>query len=84
MQNDLLKRHITIDPDLKKLDFKRDKKIQNLYNIIRPLGISSHYVQQACISNLLVTVFAFRHQDSLLIQKAFHPLFSNASSRPRA
>jgi hypothetical protein len=84
MQNYLLKRHISIDPDLKKRDFNQDKKIENLYNMIRPVGESSHYVQQACISNLLVTVFAFRPQDSLLIQKTFHPLFSNASSRPRA
>lgn len=58
MQNYLLKRHITIDPNLKKRDFNQDKKIQNLYNMIRPVGISSHYAQQACISNLLVTVFA--------------------------
>jgi len=47
-----------MDPDLKKLSLGQDKIIENLLNIIRTVGYSSHYVQQACTSNLLVTVFA--------------------------
>jgi hypothetical protein len=45
-------------PDMKKLSLGRYEKIENLFNIIRPVGYSTHYFQQACISNLLVTVFA--------------------------
>jgi hypothetical protein len=63
-----------MDLDLKKLSLGQNEKIENLFNIIRSVGQSSHYFQQACISNLLVTVFAFRRQNSLLVQKAFHPL----------
>jgi hypothetical protein len=63
-----------MDPDLKKLSLGQNEKIENLLNIIRPVGQSTHYFQQACISNLLVTVFAARRLDSLLLQKAFHPL----------
>ena len=48
-------------PDLKKLSLGQDKIIENLLNIIRTVGYSTHYVQQACISNLLVTVFAVLH-----------------------
>ena len=47
-----------MDQDLKKLSLGPDKKIENLLNIIKPVGHSTHYVQQACTSNLLVTVFA--------------------------
>jgi hypothetical protein len=65
---------MNMDLYLKKQIFEHDKKIENLYNIIKPVGKSSHYVQQACKSNLLVTVFAFRHQDRLLVLKTFHPL----------
>ena len=56
-----------MDPDLKYQDLRLDKKIEILFNIIRPVGYSTHYFQQACISNLLVTVFAARHLDKLLI-----------------
>ena len=52
-------------------DFKQDKKIENLFNIIRTVGSSTHYVQQACTSNLLVTVFAARCPDKLPITKNF-------------
>jgi hypothetical protein len=61
-------------PDMKKLSLGRYEKIENLFNIIRPVGYSTHYFQQACISNLLVTVFAARRLDSFLVQKTFHPL----------
>ena len=61
--------------DLKKTSFGLDKKIETLFNnIIRSVGSSTHYVQQSCMSNLLVTVFAFRRQESLLVLKTFHPL----------
>jgi hypothetical protein len=50
-----------MDPDLKKLSLEQDKIIENLLNIIRTVGYSTHYLQQACISNLLVTVFAVLH-----------------------
>jgi len=39
------------------------KIIEILYIVIRPVGKSTHYLQQACISNLLVTVFAARRFD---------------------
>jgi hypothetical protein len=48
-----------MDPDLTYRDLRQDKKIENLFNIIRSVGQSTHYLQQACISNLLVTVFAY-------------------------
>jgi len=48
-----------MDPDMKKLSLGLDKKIENLLIIIRSVGKSLHSVQQACISNLLVTVFAY-------------------------
>lgn len=48
-----------MDPDLTYRDLRQDKKIENLFNIIRTVQSSMHYVQQACISNLLVTVFAY-------------------------
>jgi hypothetical protein len=56
-----------MDPDLTYRDLRQDKKIENLFNKIRPVGYSTHYFQQACISNLLVTVFAVLHLDSLII-----------------
>jgi hypothetical protein len=63
-----------MDPHLIYRDLRQDKKIENLFNKIRTVGYSRHYVQQACISNLLVTVFAACRQDSLLLQKTSHPL----------
>jgi hypothetical protein len=48
-----------MDPDLTYRDLRQDEKIENLFNIIRPVGQSTHYFQQACMSNLLVTVFAY-------------------------
>ena len=60
-----------MDLDLKKRNFEQDKKIETLFNIIRTVGSSTHYVQQACTSNLLVTVFAARRQDNLLITENF-------------
>jgi hypothetical protein len=48
-----------MDPDMRKLSLGLDKKIENLLIIIRSVGKPLHYVQQACISNLLVTVFAY-------------------------
>ena len=44
--------------DFKKQRLCVDRKIENLLNIIKPIGQSTHYVQQVGISNLLVTVFA--------------------------
>jgi hypothetical protein len=82
LQIDPLKRHITMDPDLKKRNFKHDKKIENLFNIIKKVGSPMHYVQQACISNLLVTVFAARHLDNLLITNIFQPLTYCFYGRP--
>lgn len=60
-----------MDPDLTYRDLRLDKKIETLFNIIRPVGYSTHYFQQACISNLLVTVFAALHLDRLLITEKF-------------
>jgi hypothetical protein len=48
-----------MDPDLRYRDLRLDKKIETLFNKIRSVGYSTHYVQQSCISNLLVTVFAY-------------------------
>jgi hypothetical protein len=48
-----------MDPYLIYRDYRQDKKIETLFNIIRSVGQSTHYFQQACISNLLVTVFAY-------------------------
>ena len=56
-----------MDPDLINRDLRQYKIIENLFNIIRSVGQSTHYFQQACISNLLVTVFAARRIDRLLI-----------------
>jgi hypothetical protein len=67
---------------MRKLSLWIDKKIENLFNIIRPVGQSSHYDQQACISNLLVTVFAARHLDNLLITNIFQPLTNCVYGRP--
>jgi hypothetical protein len=71
-----------MDPDLTYRDIRQDKKIENLYNIIRPLGISSHYVQQACISNLLVTVFAARRLENFLSTDTFLTLINCCNGRP--
>ena len=68
--------------DLTCRDFRQDKIIENLLNIIRTVGSSTHYFQQACISNLLVTVFAARHQDKLLITDNFKPSTNLIFGRP--
>jgi hypothetical protein len=46
-------------PDLRYRHLRQYKKIETLINKIRSVGYSTHYAQQACISNLLVTVFAY-------------------------
>lgn len=56
-----------MDLDLKILSLRHDKIIENLVNIIRTVGHSTHYLQQACISNLLVTVFAAHRIDISVI-----------------
>lgn len=61
-----------MDPDLIYQDLRQDKKIETLLNIIRPVGDSTHYFQQACIINLLVTVFAARRLDKSLITENFN------------
>jgi len=47
-----------MDPKMTYQDLRHNKKIETLLNIIKPVGYPTHYVQQASISNLLVTVFA--------------------------
>jgi len=47
-----------MDPDMTYRDLRHNPKIETLLNIIKPVGHSTHYAQQASISNLLVTVFA--------------------------
>ena len=71
-----------MDPDMRKLSLGLDKKIENLLIIIRSVGQSSHYVQQACISNLLVTVFAARRLDNFLITGNFLTLIKCRNGRP--
>lgn len=71
-----------MNQDLKKLSLGQNEKIENLFNIIRPVWQSTHYVQQACISNLLVTVFAAHHPDNLLITNIFQPLTNCVYGRP--
>lgn len=71
-----------MDSYMKKLSLGLNKKIENLLIIIRSVGQSSHYLQQACISNLLVTVFAARHLDNLLITNIFQPLTNCGYGRP--
>jgi len=63
-----------MDHDLKKISSGQNKKIETLFNIIRTVGNSTHYFQQACIINLLVTVFAARHPDNLLVINIFQSL----------
>jgi hypothetical protein len=58
---------------MRKLSLRLHKKIENLLIIIMSVGQSSHYLQQACISNLLVTVFAARRFDRLLITENYIP-----------
>jgi hypothetical protein len=71
-----------MDPDLTYRDLTQDKIIENLFNIIRTVGSSTHYFQQACMSNLLVTVFAARHQDKLLRTDNFKPSTNFIFGRP--
>jgi hypothetical protein len=71
-----------MDPDMKKLSLGLDKKIENLLIIIRSVGQSSHYLQQACISNLLVTVFAARRLDNFLVTDTFLTLINCHNGRP--
>ena len=69
--------------DLKKISFGQNKKIETLFNIIRPVGDSTHYFQQTCIINLLVTVFAARRIDQLLIIENFkHQTISASVGQP--
>ena len=65
-----------MDPDLTYRDLRQDKIIEILFNIIRTLGSSTHYVQQACISNLLVTVFAARRIDISVLTENIIPQLS--------
>ena len=69
-------------PDLKKLSLGQDKKIENLFNISRSVGQSTHYLQQSGISNLLVTVFAARRIDRLLITDNLIPTTKLIYGRP--
>jgi len=71
-----------MDPDLKKISLGLDKKIENLLNIIRSVGQSTHYFQQACISNLLVTVFAVRRLDKSLMTNNFKTSYNFIYRRP--
>jgi hypothetical protein len=72
-----------MDLDLKKLSLGQNEKIENLFNIIRSVGNSTHYFQQACIINLLVTVFAARRLDQLLIIENFkHQTISVSVGQP--
>lgn len=71
-----------MDPDLKKVSLGLDRKIEILFNIIRPVGNSTHYLQQACISNLLVTVFAARRQESFSNTDAYLTLINCSNGRP--
>jgi hypothetical protein len=71
-----------MDPDMRKLSLWLDKKIENLFNIIRPVGQSTHYFQQACISNLLVTVFAARRIDKSVITNNLYPRTQLFTARP--
>jgi hypothetical protein len=72
-----------MDPDLTYQDFRQDKKIETLINIIKTVTSPMHYVQQACISNLLVTVFAARRLDKLLITEIFkHQIISVSVGQP--
>jgi hypothetical protein len=50
-------------------DLGHIKIIENLFSIIRSVGHSTHYFQQACKSNLLVTVFAARRLDRSVAAK---------------
>lgn len=71
-----------MDPDLIYRDLRQDKKIETLFNIIRSVGQSTHYFQQACISNLLVTVFAARRIDKSVITNNFSPTTQLITARP--
>jgi hypothetical protein len=71
-----------MDPDMRKLSLGLDKKIENLLIIIRSVGQSLHYVQQACISNLLVTVFAAPRLDSFFTTDNYQTLFNFRNGRP--
>jgi hypothetical protein len=68
--------------DLKKRFFKQIKKIQNLYNNNRPFGKSSQNVQQACTSNLLVTVFAAHRLESSHMTNILLTLFNCGNGMP--
>jgi hypothetical protein len=82
LQYDTLKGLVKVDHDLTYRDLRQNKKIENLFNIIKIVGSPMHSVQQACISNLLVTVFAARHQDNLLITNIFQPFTNYVYGRP--
>jgi hypothetical protein len=71
-----------MDPDLTYQDLGQDKKIETLFNIIRTVGSSTHYFQQSCISNLLVTVFAARRIERLQITDNLIPTTQLITARP--
>jgi hypothetical protein len=71
-----------MDPDLKKISLGLDKKIEPLLNIIRSVGQSTHYFQQACIINLLVTVFAARHLENFFRTDTFLTLTNCSNGMP--
>jgi len=71
-----------MDPDMRKLSLGLDKKIENLLIIIRSVGQSLHSVQQACISNLLVTVFAAPRLDNFFTTDIYLTLFNFRNGRP--
>jgi len=74
-----------MDPDIAYRDLRQDKIIEILFNIIRLVGSSSHNVQQACISNLLVTVFAARRIDRSVVAENIkqQPSLSIYADAPR-
>jgi hypothetical protein len=71
-----------MDLDLINQDLRQDKIIENLFNVIRPVGNSTHYFQQACIINLLVTVFAARHLENFFRTDIFLTLTNCSNGRP--
>jgi hypothetical protein len=71
-----------MDPDMRQLSLGLDKKIENLLIVIRSVGKSLHFVQQACISNLLVTVFAAPRLDTSSNTDIFSTLFNFSYGSP--
>jgi hypothetical protein len=71
-----------MDPDMRKLSLGLDKKIENLLIVIRSVGKSLHFVQQACISNLLVTVFAAPRLENSSHAEIYTTLFNFSYGSP--